>query len=354
MRMCAAMAIVAGLFTAAAAQPAPTRPVPLDAPHVSLSNGTLAAKVWLPDPQMGFYRGTRFDWSGLVGSLTMGGQEFYGPWFDRTAPDVRDFQYTDEGIVVGPSSATMGPVEEYDPIGYDDAAPGGTFLKVGIGVLRKIDDKPYDHYRAYPFVDHGKWTTRHTATGITLTQDVNDPASGYGFHYVKEVALAKTGAEMHIRHSLANSGKKPFAITVYDHNFVRLAKGNDGITVTLPFAPQPDAAPPPELARIEGNTIAYQRALTGKERVSFLITGYGATAKDYDFTVSNSHTGAAVRVRADQPLARLNLWSIRSVMALEPYVAVALAPGAAKDWTYTYTYTAPPLGGLPDTGPAAI
>lgn len=341
MRMRAAMAIVAGLFTAAAAGAQSTSPVPLDAPHVSLSNGTLAAKVWLPDPEMGFYRGTRFDWSGLVGSLTAGSQEFYGPWFDRTAPGVRDFQYTDEGIVVGPASATMGPVEEYDPIGYDAAPAGGTFLKVGIGVLRKIDDKPYDHYRAYPVVDHGTWTTSHTKTGITLTQDVNDPRSGYGFHYVKEVALARTGAEMHIRHSLANTGKMPFAVTVYDHNFVRLAPGNADTVITLPFAVTPDTPPPADLARIEGNRIVYVRPLVDKERVSFLVTGYGATAKDYDFTVSNSRSGAAVRVQGDQPVARLNLWSIRSVVALEPYVAIDLAPGAAKHWTYAYTYTAP-------------
>jgi hypothetical protein len=347
MRTGMAMAIAAGLFTMAAAGAAPAGPVPLDAPHVALSNGTLAAKVWLPDPEMGFYRGTRFDWSGLVGSLTMGGQEFYGPWFTATAPDVRDFQYTDDGLVVGPASATMGPVEEYDPIGYEAAPVGGTFLKVGIGVLRKPDGKPYDHYRAYPIVDHGQWSVKHTATGITFTQDVRDPASGYGFHYVKDVTLAQTGPQMRIRHSLVNRGSKPFAITVYDHNFVRLAPGNNGIVITLPFAPKPDTAPQPALAKIEGNSIAYQRALTGKERVSFLITGYGDTPADYDFRVTNSHSGAAVRIQGDQPVARLNLWSIRSVMALEPYVAIDLAPGAGKGWTYTYTYTAPRRTALP-------
>jgi hypothetical protein len=37
----------------------------------------------------------------------------------------------------------------------------------------------------------------------------------------------------------------------------------------------------------------------------------------------------------------LNIWSIRSVMAVEPYIDIDLAPGAVKRWTYTYRYQAP-------------
>ncbi|MEO8896352.1 MAG: hypothetical protein ABI450_10770, partial [Rhizomicrobium sp.] len=62
---------------------------------------------------------------------------------------------------------------------------------------------------------------------------------------------------------------------------------------------------------------------------------------DYDMHVENTKTGAAVRVTADQPMTRLNIWSIRSVMAVEPYIDIALAPGAVKRWTYTYRYQAP-------------
>ena len=46
-------------------------------------------------------------------------------------------------------------------------------------------------------------------------------------------------------------------------------------------------------------------------------------------------------MRADQPVAHLALWSIRTIMALEPYVAINLAPGQEKRWTYTYDYFGP-------------
>jgi hypothetical protein len=39
--------------------------------------------VTLPDAQKGFYRGTRYDWSGIVTSLEWGGHVFFGPFFER-------------------------------------------------------------------------------------------------------------------------------------------------------------------------------------------------------------------------------------------------------------------------------
>ena len=36
--------------------------------------------------------------------------------------------------------------------------PGGLFVKLGVGVLRKKDDSPYKFMYTYPLVDGGKWT----------------------------------------------------------------------------------------------------------------------------------------------------------------------------------------------------
>jgi len=45
-----------------------------------------------------------------------------------------------------------------------------------------------------------------------------------------------------------------------------------------------------------------------------------------------------VRVQGDQPITRMNIFSIDRVQSVEPYIAIDLAPGAEKRWTYTYTY----------------
>ena len=40
-----------------------------ESPQAEISNSQLRAKLYLPDAQSGYYRGTRFDWSGAVASL---------------------------------------------------------------------------------------------------------------------------------------------------------------------------------------------------------------------------------------------------------------------------------------------
>ncbi len=100
----------------------------------------MRVKLYLPDATNGFYRGTRFDWSGVVADLQYAGHSYYGPWFTQTDPKVSDFVYRGAEIVAGPCSAITGPVEEFTALGYDEAKPGGTFLKIGVGMLRKPDD----------------------------------------------------------------------------------------------------------------------------------------------------------------------------------------------------------------------
>ena len=39
-------------------------------PSATITNGIVTVKLYLPDPQHGSYRGTRFDWSGIIQSLT--------------------------------------------------------------------------------------------------------------------------------------------------------------------------------------------------------------------------------------------------------------------------------------------
>ena len=74
-------------------------------PEAEIANGLLRAKIYLPDPQKGYYRGTRFDWSGVIHSLEYNGHDYYGPWFTKTDPKVIDFIFDGSDIVAGPCSA---------------------------------------------------------------------------------------------------------------------------------------------------------------------------------------------------------------------------------------------------------
>jgi hypothetical protein len=111
--------------------------------------------------------------------------------------------------------------------------------------------------------------------------------------------------------------------------------------LTFPFAIAAASPPPADLMRIEGGTVTYLRPMQNKERVSFLITRFGNDAKDYDFRVEDTVSGAGVRVQGEHPITRLNIFSIDKVQSVEPYIAIDLAPGEEKIWRYAYNFTAP-------------
>src|SRR6185503_20087818 len=129
-------------------------------PQAEISNGQITAKMYLPDAKAGYYRSTRFDWSGAVYSLQYKGHEYYGPWYDRIDPKVINWVHQGNEIVSGPCTALSGPVDEFQTVlGWDEAKPGGTFIKIGVGVLRKGEGN-YNRFFPYEVLNSGKWSVK--------------------------------------------------------------------------------------------------------------------------------------------------------------------------------------------------
>jgi hypothetical protein len=314
-------------------------------PQWEISNTSLRVKLYLPDAANGFYRGTRFDWSGVVADLEYAGHRYYGPWFTQTDPKVSDFVYQGTEIVAGPCSAITGPVEEFTPaLGYDEAKAGGTFVKIGVGVLRKPDDSSYSGYRLYEIVDGGKWSIKKSADAIEFIQELHDPSSGYGYIYRKKISLIAGKPEMSIEHSLKNVGTRSIHSSVYDHNFLVLDKQPTGpaFTVTLPFTVTSDHPPEQGLAEFRKNQMVYLKTLAGEDRVYTTIQGFNKSADDYKIRIENADVKAGMTITGDRPLARMALWSIRSVLSVEPFIDISLEPGSEFTWKYGYEYYALP------------
>jgi hypothetical protein len=309
-------------------------------PQAKISNGQITAKIYLPDAKNGYYRSTRFDWSGAVYSLQYKGHDFYGPWFDRIDPKVINWVFQGPDIVSGPCSALEGPVDEFQTVlGWEDAKPGGTFIKIGVGVLRKTGTE-YNRYFPYEVVNPGKWSVEKHTDSIVFQQDLSDPASGYGYVYRKIVRLVKGQPEMVIERSLKNTGKLRIQSTTYDHNFVVLDKQPPGpdFTFKVPYQIQSPRPPKKEQAEVRGNEIIYNKTLSGEDQVAVPIQGFSDNAKDNEIVIENKKVCAGVRVKGDRPLIRNILWSIRTVLADEPYIAIDVQPGNEFTWKNTFEY----------------
>jgi hypothetical protein len=318
-------ALLAAQATFAAEAPTP--------PQASISNGVIQAKLYLPDAAAGYYRGTRFDWSGVFASLTYAGHNYFGPWFEHYDPKIHD--------------AISGPVEEFlsgaSAIGYDEAKPGGTFIRIGVGVLRKPVEEKFDRFKTYEIASNGKWKVEPKADRVTFHQQAADPTSGYAYSYTKTARLELGKPVLILEHSLKNTGSKPLSTEVYDHNFLVIdgTPTGPGFTLTFPFTPAATGELN-DFVETKGHSLVYIKDLGPKDQkdqyVMVQLKGYGPSSSDNDIRVENQKTGAGVHITGSQPLFKLLFWSVSTVLAPEPYLHFDIQPGQTAKYEIRYEF----------------
>jgi len=306
-----------------------------DPPQTEISNSEVRVRLYLPDPESGYYRATRFDWSGVISSLEYKGHTYFGQWFEKYDPKIHD--------------AIMGPVEEFTTdsagFGYNDAKAGGPFLRIGVGAVRKPPQPPSSRFFTYDIADPGLWTVQRGPDWISFTQTV--PAtSGYAYVYRKTLRLTKDKPELVLEHSLKNTGQRAIETSVYDHNFFVIDNQPSGPDIVVKFPFETKAAGDlKDILQVRDKQVTFRRKLEKNETILTPITGFSNSANDYNIVVENHKTGAGVRVTGDQPLTRLVFWSAPKVVSPEAYVTLKIEPGAERTWRMAYEfYTLPTAG----------
>ena len=257
-----------------------------------ISGSRIRATLYLPDPASGYYRGTRFDWSGVIASLQWDGHEYFGQWFERYDPTLHD--------------AITGPVEEFltgdSSLGYAEAKPGETFVRIGIGaVRRKPTREPYKRFETYDIVDPGKWTIANGAGWIEFTHELGD-TGGYAYVYTqaRQRERRHAGARALTAATPAARASRRASTTTTSSRSIGETTGPDFV-VRFPFAPRPQRS--------------FERRRRGsrqRRRLPAPVRGEAddllrarrlrRDARDHDFSMENRKTGAGVRVTGDRPI----------------------------------------------------
>jgi hypothetical protein len=287
-------------------------------PQETITNGLIRATLYLPDASEGYYRGTRFDWSGVMPDLEFGGHSYCSQWFETYSPTIHD--------------AIMGPVESFEPLGYGN---GSRFVMIGVGILSRPDDKPYNPFRYYTILDGGQWMIRKKKDRITFTHILRN-----AYHYEKTISLVKGRPELRISHHLLNTGTVTIVTQVYDHNLFVLDHRPPGPGFTLRFPFSISGATQTRgigsIASIQDSTLRFLRTPQGKEQVYAVLEGFDSTANDYDILMESG--GAGVRITADRPLSKLVVWGSATIATPEPYISLNIPPGGTATWTIVYHF----------------
>lgn len=278
----------------------------------------------MPDAAAGFYRSSRFDWSGMITTATWKGREFLVPFREPHDP-------------VQPEHGG-GAAEEFDqerPPGYTEAQIGEGFLKVGVGVLQRRNAEPYFFNRPYDWVARGDWSVEAVPGGLQFRHVIDH--AGWGYVYEKTIALRPDANGFSIARRLRNTGTRAFTTVHYSHHFARFAGRpmDAGYELVLPEA---RGALEPRPVTIKGTSVR----LTGPlERPFLLRFEKPAFAPHAPFRVRHDQAPLELEFRLDTPLSDFRLFVGRGVFCPEPFVTLVLAPGEVRSWTTHYTLREP-------------
>ena len=295
------------------------------APTAVISNDVVTARIYLPDSDHGYYRGTRFDWSGVIYSLTHDGHEYFGDWQESDDP------YNQARIT--------GPADSFGVLGYRRGEPGTTFVRVGIGVCRQPEEEDFRWNHTYDIVDDGGWTAAQGDNWIEFGQAVRDDSSGYGYTYSKRLTLTPGSPELVIDHLLENTGRLAIETDVYNHNFFVIDGQPTGpdFVVRFPFEPRADQGLK-GFAEVKGKELTYLREIPEGAFILTLLSGFSGRTEDHRFFIENRRTGAGVRMDGDRPMSKLYFWSPATTLCPEPFIDLKIPPGQADRWSLRYRF----------------
>lgn len=295
-----------------------------DYPSHSISNGMITAGIYLPDNDNGFYRASRFDWSGIIYELKYKGCDYLGQWYSKHSPDVND--------------AICGPAEEFGEIGWYDE-DNADFLKIGVGGLRKLPVEEYDKFKLYKMSNPGKWTVNKSDCMVQFIHEVEN-VSGYSYRYTKCIELVAGSPKLLIKHKLENTGKKLIRTNVYNHNFFMIGHlpTNADVAVKFPENVVRSAVHDKNnILNINKNEIGFRRQLVANESV-MLYGILGDSVTNGPLIIENRKLKAGVRIVSDTGYSTVHFWASERTYCPEPYINIEVLPEKKISWEFEYTF----------------
>jgi hypothetical protein len=282
------------------------------------------------------YRGSRFDWNGLVSQIAFGRTTF-----GRT----KLLGQEKPPLQRNPRIFGRGLHNEFGIkkcLGYEECPVGEVFPKIGVGWLRR-DDKPYFFYTQYPIepIEFDVETSGKTGAVFSCDSLVRN---GWGYRYVKRISLED--ATVRIGYTLENTGSKAIETDEYVHNF--LCFGNrrvdEGYSLSFPWKLDPtrfaEVKDPEGILRMGENRIDF----IDQTDEQFYVGGISDGVTEADglaarWTLSDASRKIGLTETGSFMPSAVHLWGWKRVISPELFFAFRLEPGNIVSWERVYSVT---------------
>jgi hypothetical protein len=286
-----------------------------------IENEVLAVEIGKP----GNYNGTRFDWTGFIEQVTLKAH--------------KHTFCTLESFIPGKGTRGAGLCNEFGgnkPIGYNNAAVGECFPKLGIGLLTRTSEKAYSFFTSYP-VDPFLVQTDKRLNSVKFSSE-SKPCRGYAVQLEKEISVR--GHELIISYVLHNVGTECIATNEYVHNFIAINNKPIGPDYTLRF---PEAVTSKReindanlnLFALKENEIRWQEPVT--TTFYWELSGFSKPTSYY-WELVHKQTGVGVRESGSEPATAITLWGEPHVVSPEVFVDIHVNPGETQRWNRVFEF----------------
>ena len=274
------------------------------------------------------YRGSRFDWNGLVSQVRFRGVTLLGQ---------EDLRRQSDMAILGRGLHNEFGIKKC--IGYDDCAIGEWFPKIGTGWLKK-DEKPYLFSTEYPMEELSFDCEVSGKSEVRFTCESGE-RDGYAYRYMKKITLEDSGFT--IRYDLENLGSKPLETDEYVHNFLCIGKRRMDVGYSLSFPWKIDTASlvkvrnPDQVLSIVDNRID----VLGQTDKQFYFDGLseGVTESDglaANWTLSDSESKIRLSERGSFSPSGVHVWGSSSVISPGLFFEFSIEPGNTTTWDRSY------------------
>jgi hypothetical protein len=270
------------------------------------------------------YNRTRFDWTGFVTQVTLDGNHTF------CVPEDYDPNMGTGGI---------GLCNEFGIekcIGYEDAKPGESFPKLGIGLLSRPDDGPYNFFKPHTISHQFPIRMEMAENQVRFTVDPVE-WRGYAACETKTLSVAENCLE--IVYQLENVGSQPINTHEYCHNFVGIDNqpvGSD-YHLSFPFSVKLETINEQlqDVLLIEGQNIGW-KATPQKAFYCRPVGFFKTNQPQWELKLASSEVG--MREFDDFAPSRIALWGTTHVVSAEIFIDIDLQPGQSQTWTRRFEF----------------
>ncbi len=284
-----------------------------------LKNKNLEIQIDLPDENYNF---SRFDWSGKIAQVK----------FQNIPLTIAETTARENVAVLGKGFYNEFGIDA--ALGFKEAAIGGWFHKIGIGLLQK-DDNEYVFTKKYQIKPaQFKITTSSHKVMINCTSHI---VNGYAYVLNKEIALQESGFT--INYTLENWGKEDIRTTEYVHNFLAINKALTGSDYVLkfPFELKPkrfwDTVNSEKQVVLGSNEIGFKG--TPNEQFFFSNLSGGELVKAA-WELHNHKHKIGIGETGNFKAKKVNLWGWKHVISPELFIPIFIRPGESTEWSRTF------------------